>query len=200
MFIRMPRKPSKSATPNPTGSTRLDPRVHDLARSIERIMEERGLNKNQLSIRSGVDPAHLGKYYRGEVGLSVDQTLNVLQALGAAWAIRADEPTNPRLVPLVGSVSHGGKVTFLGGGYSMPAAFQVDASIGPFAPGDRVIVEPGSWEHDKWVLVRHVGGDVRLHRCELRGDLRLLVMAESIVFEESQHVIAGVVTGQLIRR
>jgi transcriptional regulator with XRE-family HTH domain len=202
MVQAMPRKSKKPKTTRPKGddlAATLDPRVHEFARSVERLAKKRGVNKNQLAIRTGIDPAHLGKWYKGTAGFSAPVIMDILQALGAAWAIESDDPDNPRHLPLVG-VMAGGMVRFLGKDFSMPAVFQVDGAMGPFSPGDRVVIEKGEWDTGRWVVVRHPGGDVRVHLCEMRGGLRLLVGTEAFVFDEAAHEIVGVITDHIIRR
>lgn len=177
----------------------LDPRQKAIAEQVFKAMTGAGVSGAQLAARAGVDQSHLSKWFRAEAGLSVEQMLNVLTALGLGWGIGPNEPGDIRTVNVAGTVDAHGIVKLLGGVPTMPAVFVIDGDRGPFKKGDRVLLEDGGWTAGAWVMVAHPDGLHRLHRCEDRNGLRLLVSAEAVIYDEKAHVIVGVATDRVER-
>ena len=65
--------------------------------------------------------------------------------------------------------------------------------------GDVRTVDAGGWTEGKWVLVRHPDGQHRMHQCERRNGLELLVGAESVIFDPAVHVVIGIAVDRLER-
>lgn len=100
---------------------------------------------------------------------------------------------------MAGTIDRHGLVHLLVGVANMPALFKIEADRGPFKAGDRVLVEPGTWTAGKWVLVKHADGTHRLHMCELRKGLELLVGHEAVIYDEAAHEILGVAVDRVER-
>lgn len=180
-YMSRPRK-------NPTPTVMIDPRVYEMAKTIEAMMEKRGLSQNQLSQLSGVDQSQISRFFQGAKSMSIDAMLNVLQVLQSALAIEEDPLKD---VPIIGTLTNG-KLNLYAGSVTMPGVFLVETGVGPFAVGDRVLVGPGDFTPGKWVIVEHPGGELRPHRCETREGLRLLTTAESVVYNPEIHKVVGV--------
>lgn len=173
----------------PEASPVIDLRTFELAKSIDRIMQERGTSQTSLAEQAGVDQSQLSKFFRGQKGLSIEQILNVLQVLGSALAIDEDPIAG---MQLVGMISAHGYVRVFTGEVAMPGVFEVDEAWGPFKRGDRVLFEPGGYAEGRYILVRHPDGSQRVHQCVTRNGQRLLVTTESIMFDASAHKVVGV--------
>lgn len=189
------RRKRGTRTPRPKHDTR----VAELVDQVKRLMERNGVSGLQLSHLSGIDQSHISKWLRGEAGFSIENVLNVLTALNAGWSISLGEEGDVRKVPSAGTVRAFGVVVPFGGIPTMPALFDVSDSLGPFRPGDRILIEPGVFTPDRWALVSHPDGVHRLVRCEERGGLQLLVGAETVLFDEGRHRILGLVESRIER-
>lgn len=162
-------------------------------------MQRDGVSGLQLSQRSGVDQSHLSKWLRGAAGLSIEQLLNVLTALKAGWSISVGDEGDIRKIPSAGTVHAFGVVVPFGGIPPMPSIFDVREPLGPFRPGDRILVEPGGFTPERWALVSHPDGIHRVVKCEERNGLQLLVGAETVLFDESRHTVLGLVESRIER-
>jgi transcriptional regulator with XRE-family HTH domain len=79
----------------------LDPRLHALGRALRRLRREHDLSQEDLGLRAGLHPNHIGQLERGTRDLRVTTLLNLLNALEATPAELglselSDKPTAPR--------------------------------------------------------------------------------------------------------
>lgn len=74
-------------------------------------------------------------------------------------------------------------------------------AAGPFAAGERVLVDPtDAWSDDRWLLVAPRKGGERFFAWAFQaGDLRMMERAdgELIVFQDERHEVVGVIVGAI---
>lgn len=179
-----------------------DPRILELARTAQRLMELRGLVPAQLAALSKVDSSHLGKWLVGTAGLAADKVLDVFQALGAQLVVHlADEAEgDPRAVPVIGTMNGHGNVTLFGRRPTVPSTIIVESDLAPFKKGDKGLIEPGAWSQGRWALVQAASdGRCRLLKCELHKGDKAFLGTEIVIYEEAKHRIFGIASARVER-
>lgn len=185
-------------TPDPSDDDDvLDDDTKALADQFRVLRDRRGVSNRRISLATGIDQTHLGRFFKGSKRLSPPRMGAVLRVLNGVLLVGDLE----RNAGVVGTIDGTGELSHQGDDVSFPAQYEIagmDGTFGPFRAGDRVLIQP----HTEWTLGRFlvvaIGSRHRLCQAVERGGTRGLLLPEGdvVIYEAERHVIVGMATSR----
>ena len=164
-----------------------------LARLRERSAELGVPNASQLAKRLEVPYKHFHNLWTDARPAGLPTLNHIAARAGKSVAYFAGDLTS---TPSLGTMDRHGKCTLTLLSDNLDGFIALVDALPGFAAGSRLIVSPGPWTDDAWLIVRSVGGENPwMAAAATKNGVRLLrrTSGERILYSDEHHVVIGVV-------